>query len=138
MASDRDPDDDRNRRGLRPLRRSASATGAAGPGLPIVSTLGGVAAAAAVPAGIGGGAISVGSAADSSWRCPAARSAAANSSAVWKRSSGRLASALRTTASIAPGTCTLKRDGGSGSSASTLCMVAVDDPVNGRSPVRNW
>ena len=44
----------------------------------------------------------------------------------------------RTTASIAPGICTLKRDGGSGSSSSTLRMVIVALPVNGRSPVRNW
>ena len=28
-------------------------------------------------------------------------------------------------------------DGGSGSSSSTLCIVTVDDPLKGRSPVRN-
>ena len=69
--------------------------------------------------------------------CAAALSAAANSPAHWNRSSGRLASALRTTASIAGGACTLKRDGGSGFSSSTLRIVLVDVPLNGRSPVRN-
>jgi hypothetical protein len=68
----------------------------------------------------------------------AARRAAANSSASAKRSSGRLASARRTTASNAGRTWTLRIDGGSGSSFSTFCTVVVADPVNGRSPVRNW
>ena len=31
----------------------------------------------------------------------------------------------------------VERDGGSGSSSSTLCIVVVDEPENGRSPVRN-
>ena len=68
----------------------------------------------------------------------AACNASANACAVGKRSSARLASALRTTASIAGGNCTFSVDGGSGSSFSTFCIVVVDDPANGRSPVRNW
>ncbi len=67
----------------------------------------------------------------------AARIAAANSFAVWKRSAARLASALRITASIAGSTCTFNVDGGSGSSLSTFCIVVVADPAKGRSPVRN-
>src|SRR5438034_1821388 len=67
----------------------------------------------------------------------AARIAAANSAALWKRSSGRLASALRTTASIPAGASTLRIDGGIGSSLSTFCIVVVAEPAKGRSPVRN-
>src|SRR5207244_1003746 len=55
----------------------------------------------------------------------AARSASENSCAVWKRSSARFASALRTTASMAGGNWTLSVEGGSGSSFSTFCMVVV-------------
>src|SRR5205814_10398363 len=69
--------------------------------------------------------------------CAAALSAAANSLALRYRSSGRLASALRTTASIAGGACTLKRDGGNGFSSRTLRIVVVDVPLNGRSPLKN-
>src|SRR5215471_18695760 len=69
----------------------------------------------------------------------AARSASANSCAVWKRSSERLASALRTTASSAGGNCTLSVEGANGSSLSTFCIVVVAvAPANGRSPVKNW
>ena len=44
---------------------------------------------------------------------------------------------LGTPAYMAPGICTLKRDGGNGSSSRTLRIVIVALPVNGRSPVRN-
>ena len=72
--------------------------------------------------------------------CPAAIacSAAMKAWASWKRSSGRLASALRTMPSKAAGTCTLSSDGAIGSSFSTLCMIVVSWPVKGFSPVRNW
>ena len=52
--------------------------------------------------------------------------------------SARLASALRTTASITGSTWTLSVDGGSGSSFSTFCIVVAAEPAKGRSPVRNW
>src|SRR6187549_2687825 len=67
----------------------------------------------------------------------ASRIASANSPAVLKRSSGRFAIALAMTASNGFGTCTLSRDGGGGSTLSTLCMIVVAVPENGFSPVRN-
>src|SRR5262249_58695121 len=53
----------------------------------------------------------------------AARSASANSCAVWKRSSARLASALRTTASSPGGNCTLTVESVSDSSLRTFWSV---------------
>src|SRR5258706_16120416 len=67
----------------------------------------------------------------------ASRIASANSAAVLKRSSGRFAIALAITESNGFGTCTLSLDGGGGSTLSTLCMMVVAGPENGRSPGRN-
>ena len=96
--------------------------------------------AASGAAADGGRTVASGSvaAAASGARWAAARSASENSRAVWKRSSAFFASALRMTASIAGDTCRFRFDGGSGSSFRTFCMIVVDDPENGRSPVRNW
>jgi len=54
------------------------------------------------------------------------------------RSSGRFDMARRTTASSGTGDVTASCEGGGGSVLSTLCMIAVMLPSNGRSPVRSW
>jgi hypothetical protein len=69
------------------------------------------------------------------WPCNAARSACANSAAVAKRCSGRFAIALATTMSSDSGAVTESSDGRGGATLSTLCMIAVMLPSNGRSPV---
>src|SRR6185437_6840923 len=76
------------------------------------------------------GAVASASAAYEATRAASA-SAREKSAAVWKRSSGRFASAFFTTASIAGGNCTFSVDGGSGSSFSTFCIVVAVEPANG-------
>lgn len=67
----------------------------------------------------------------------AALIAAMNSAAEAKRSSGRFAIALRTTASNGRGTVTEICDGNGASVFRALCMIADMLPSNGRSPVSN-
>jgi len=67
----------------------------------------------------------------------AALIAAMNSAADAKRSSGRFAIALRTTASNGRGTVTEICDGIGASVFSALCIIADILPSNGRSPVSN-
>jgi len=71
-------------------------------------------------------------------RPTAAVSSRLNSAALAKRSAGTLASAFRTTMSIASGMDGLWLEGGLGASISTFCMTATMPPENGRSPTRNW
>lgn len=68
----------------------------------------------------------------------AARRASANSPAVAKRPSGRLAMARATTASIALGAVTDSAEGGVGSVFSALCCTEEYPPENGFSPVTSW